>query len=164
MKKRIWVMMRYYLILFGGFFTFVTAVLIGYIYYADEVQRMFDNYPYILLPVIMMFFIAYLYALKRAVLAKDFQKAQKVVLKQATVNRGLILKKTKIFIIILSIYSTVHLALSIYIVYKVRNGAEINYILDFWSNMVAIPFVILYCAIYRYKKLQEQTQKDGSPE
>lgn len=151
MKKTTKAAILYYLILFGGFLLFIGVTVVGKVYYSDEVQRMFDNYPYIVFPIIILAFIGYLYVIKRVVLTRNFQSFERMSIERAQKNKDKNTKRLKMIIPILAIYSVAHLLLSVYIIYNVRIGSEVNVFLKFWAMMVAIPFVVLSLTIYCYK-------------
>ena len=151
MKRSTKAAILYYLVLLSGFLIFVGAVTIGGIYYPDEVQSIVDNYPYIVFPSLILFFVGYLYAIKRVVLTKDFQQFERDSMEKAEKNKECNIRRMKIAIPILAVFSVVNMIFSFYIIFKVRSGAYVNYIFKGWSRFFTIPFIILFLVIHCYR-------------
>ena len=148
MKKK--VLIIYYLVLFGGFFLFCGFVLIGS-RYEEAVQNFVDRYPYIFFAALFGYIYVYLTILKVIITTKEFRKIKKDTKNRLKKNRERKLKKIKITIPILAIYSVFHLIFTIYLTIKIRNGGEVNFILRYWSKLFVIPFVFLFTSIHCYK-------------
>lgn len=151
MKKSTKAAVLYYLVLFSGFVIFMGAVVIGGIYYPDEVQSVFDNYPYIVFPALILFFVGYIYAIKRVVLTKDFQQFEREAMEKAKKNKERNIKRMKMAIPILAVFSVVNMIFSFYILFKGRSGVYVNCILKGWSGLFTIPFIILFLVIHCYR-------------
>ena len=152
MKKTTKIAIIYYLVLLGGFFLFVGLAVVGKVYYSDEVQTIFEGYPHIIFPILILVFIGYLYVIRKVVMTESFQEYERISIEKTQKNKKKNKKKLKIIIFILTIYSILHLFFSIYIIHNVRNGNEINMFLKFGAKMVTMPFIILSVAINCYRK------------
>lgn len=151
MKKSTKAAILYYLVLLIGFFMFIGAVAIGSIYYPDEVQSIVDKYPYIVFPALILFFVGYLYAIKRVVLTKDFQQFERESIEKTEKNKERNIRIMKIAIPILAVFSVVNMIFSFYIIFKVCSGAYVNCIFKEWAELFTIPFIILFLVIHCYR-------------
>lgn len=155
----------YYLVLFGGFFLFYGLVLIGS-RYEDVVQNFVDRYPYIFFAALFGYIYVYLRSLKAIISTKGFNKIKKYSKKRLKENRERNLKKFKMAIPILAIYSIFHLICTVFLTIKISNGGEVNFILQYWSKLFVIPFVFLFTTIHCYKhtkKIIKEEQEDKKP-
>ena len=162
--KKITKILSYYIVLLGGFAIFLGFVIIGGYYYPDEIQNFVNRYPYIFFPVLFGYFYVYISVLKKIVSTKEFKQSEEESRRKSKENRERNLKRIKTSIPILAIYTMFHLIVTICLITESRNGAKLNVFLEYWSEMVTVPFVLLFLSIYCYIHLKNEIEENNKQE